>query len=116
MPFNHTPRERGITCEKGKFKMDKEFYNFNEVLLAVLDGANDVAVWVGGNHELGHKEGQEWYSDGWRTHEEWDLMQAIVRGIMAGQFRLYLTKKQEENLNNIMEWLWEDDVEIRFPA
>ena len=92
--------------------MEKEFFNVEDIVCAVLNGANDVAVWIGGNHSLGYyDEFHNWQDEGGSEQEL-----AFVKAILVGQLRIHLSKAQETNLRNIIRWLQEDDVEIRFPA
>ena len=113
--------EREIYDLRGGLSMnEKEIFNFQEVLIAVLNGADDVATWFSGNHEIGHKEydeGQEvWSNDYYEVSYSWELVRAVVIGVMKGKFSLYLTARQEKNLRNIINWLQEDGVIIKLPA
>ena len=101
--------------------MKKEFYNVEEIILAVLRGADNVAIWFGGNHSIGHYEIDEddnqeiWISDDFTDLEALELIHAILLATDK-RFHLRLSKRQEKNFWNIINWLREDEVEIRLPA
>ena len=93
---------------------NNEIFRFSAVLSAVLHGADDIRAYAEDEHDVGHYEGNRFFED-YGSWMEFDLIDSILLGIMAGKWTLSISARQEKNLRNIVKWLKEDGVIVKLP-
>lgn len=88
------------------------FYKFSDIVSSVLHGADDVAKWWTGNHQLGYWSQDEEGGDVWIPCEYSSPLLASFVVSCNGSMRLHLSKREETALQRILCYLEEYGITV----